>query len=209
MLDTPITIETMFRHVYFITHPNVVISAHIPVLMWPLSALGRQRMAAVMRQPWAHGVTSIYSSVEQKAIDGAEILAMHLSLSVNRVKELGENDRASTGYLPASEFEAHADEFFASSTVSVRGWERAIDAQQRIVKVLETITRDDKNSGDIAIVSHGAVGALLYCYLAGVEISRRWDQPSNGGGNYFAFDVPDGKPLFGWRAVDGGEHPQA
>ena len=46
---------------------------------------------------------------------------------------IGENDRSATGFLPREEFWATADLFFAHPTESIRGWERAIDAQARIV----------------------------------------------------------------------------
>ncbi|MFC0389117.1 histidine phosphatase family protein [Muricoccus vinaceus] len=42
--------------------------------------------------------------------------------------------------------------------------------------------------GDIAIVSHGGVGALLLCHLKGVPISRAEDQPGAGGGCVYSFD---------------------
>jgi broad specificity phosphatase PhoE len=47
-----------------------------------------------------------------------------------------------------------------------------------------------------------AVGTLLHCHLAGREISRRWDQPANGGGNWFAFTVDPAAVLSGWRPID-------
>ena len=164
---------------YFITHPNVVVSREVPVRRWPLSELGRQRMRAGLRQPWVKDIRAIYCSIEQKAIDGGKILASHLSLPFRQMEELGENDRSATGFLPPDEFERVADQFFASPHTSVRGWERAVDAQARIVRAVEQIPDCD---GSIAIVSHGAVGTLLYCHLAGEPIARRWDQPPNGGG---------------------------
>jgi len=33
-------------NLYFITHPNVVVSRDVPVPRWPLSELGRERMRA-------------------------------------------------------------------------------------------------------------------------------------------------------------------
>ena len=50
-----------------------------------------------------------------------------------------ENDRSATGFLEPSEFERVADEFFARPTVSIGGWERAIDAQKRIVGEVEAV----------------------------------------------------------------------
>jgi broad specificity phosphatase PhoE len=190
------------RELYFITHPNVVISRDVPVPRWPLSDLGKQRMRAGLRQPWVRELTSIYCSTEQKAIDGAEILAQHLALGFSRVEELGENDRSATGFLPPDEFERVADEFFGSPEKSVRGWECAIDAQSRIVRAVEEIAARDKTSGAIAIVSHGAVGTLLYCHLAGEPIARRWDQPPNGGGNFYGFTLSPRAVHSWWRAID-------
>ncbi len=159
-------------------------------------------MRALLSQPWISSVTSIYCSTEQKAIDGAVILADHLSLEYTRVEALGENDRTSTGFLPPDKFEATADAFFANPDASVLGWERAIDAQARIVRAVTDIAKADKTAGSVAIVSHGAVGALLYCHLTGQAISRRWDQPGNGGGNYYTFTLPSGEVHSGWKAGD-------
>jgi broad specificity phosphatase PhoE len=190
------------RTLYLITHPNVVISRHVPVPRWPLSELGKQRMRAGLKQPWVREVTSVYCSTEQKAIDGAEILAQHLALNYSRIEELGENDRSATGFLPPEEFERVADEFFRSPELSVRGWERAIDAQSRIVRAVARIAETDKTQGAIAIVSHGAVGTLLYCHLAGEPIDRRRDQPPNGGGNFYGFTLSPRAVHSWWRAID-------
>lgn len=190
------------RTFYFITHPNVVISRDVPVPRWPLSELGRKRMHAGLAQPWMRDVTAVYCSTEQKAIDGAEILAGHLGLPFHQVGQLGENDRSATGFLPPDEFERMADAFFASPEQSVRGCERAADAQSRIVGAVNRIDKEDKTSGAIAIVSHGAVGTLLYCHLAGKPIERRWDQLPNGGGNYYSFTLSPRVAHSWWRAFD-------
>ena len=177
-----------------------MVSRDVPVQRWPLSELGKKRMRAGLRQPWVRDVTSIYCSTEQKAIDGATILSEHLGVPFVEVPELGENDRSATGFLPPDEFERVADEFFASPTVSVRGWERAVDAQRRVVKAIERIAK--KTEGVIAIVAHGAVGTLLYCHLAGEPIARRWDQPPNGGGNYFRFTLSPRAAYSWWQPID-------
>ena len=105
-------------------------------------------------------------------MDGARILATHLSLPFLQVPERSEN-RSSTGFLAQSEFERVASEFFAKPESSVRGWERAIDAQHRIVTAVERLFEGETNPGSVAIVSHGAVGTLLYCALAGEKIDRK------------------------------------
>jgi broad specificity phosphatase PhoE len=185
-------------------------SPDVPVTQWPLSDLGRKRMTICLQQPWVTDVTAVYSSTEQKAMDGAEILSNHLGIRFISVPELGENDRSSTGFLPPDEFEAAADRFFAMPEASFRGWERAIDAQQRIVEAVEHLFAAEKTLGAVAIVSHGAVGTLLYCALAGERIDRRWDQPQNGGGNYFPFSLFPPRAHSWWKAIDelGNAHRQ-
>lgn len=190
------------RRAYVITHPNVVIDPTLPVPQWPLSDRGKERMRAGVRQPWISDLTALYSSSERKARDAAEVLATHLSLPYVVIEELGENDRSATGYLPPPEFEAMADAFFAQPEQSIKGWETASHAQQRIVAAVARIIAADTSPGSLAIISHGAVGTLLYCHLLGAPISRRQDQPANGGGNYFSFDLPRGAPQHPWRAID-------
>lgn len=192
----------MPRLLHFISHPNVVVDPAVPVPRWPLSEIGKARMREGLKQPWIPGVASIYSSTEQKAIDTARILASHLSIDFEQVEDLGENDRSSTGFLDPDEFEVVADEFFAHPDRSVRGWERAADAQRRIVRAVTAIEQRDRNVGNIAIVSHGAVGTLLYCHLTGRPISRQWDQPPNGGGNFYTFTLAPPRAYAGWAAMD-------
>ena len=194
----------MPRRLYFISHPNVVISRDVPVPQWPLSALGRARMKAALAQPWISDISAIYCSTEQKSIDGAEIIAAHLDLDIQPVHELGENDRSATGFLSPDEFEAVANEFFAKPNQSVHGWETAAAAQARIVKAVSKIAASESSAGAIALVSHGAVGTLLYCALAGRPISRSWDQPPTNGGNYYAFQLSPERVFSWWKSIDDG-----
>ena len=188
--------------VYFVTHPEVEIDPAVPVTDWKLSPRGVSRMRVGAAQPWSRAVRHIHCSTERKAIDGAAILAAARGLGYAQDAGLGENDRSATGYLPRAEFEAVADEFFAAPERSVRGWERAVDAQARIVAAVERVMRAAPD-GDVAIIAHGGVGALLLCHLAGETISRRADQPGDGGGNYFAFGRQSWGLRHRWRAIDG------
>ena len=188
---------------YFITHPDVLIDPGVPVPDWKLAPCGRARMVRASASSWMAGVRSIWCSAERKSRDAASILGEQLGLSVAGLVGLGENDRSATGYLPAAEFESVADRFFAQPEQSVRGWERAIDAQRRIVTAVDHVCAAAAGcGGDLAIVSHGGVGTLLLCHLRGEAISRAHDQPRNNGGNYFAFDVGIRRVRHGWRAID-------
>jgi broad specificity phosphatase PhoE len=187
-------------HVY-ITHPQVVIDPAVPVPRWALSNVGRARAEAMTAEQWVRRIQRIVSSDETKAIETAEILARALGLHVEVREGMHENDRSATGFLPPPEFEVTADRFFAEPDRSVRGWERAVDAQRRIVEAIGAALAEQPDLAT-AFVGHGGVGTLLYCWLADAPIDRRYDQGPGGGGNYFAFDLADRRALQGWRRID-------
>jgi broad specificity phosphatase PhoE len=192
------------RDVLFITHANVEIDPSIPVTAWPLSELGRKRHHLFNASDAVTGITAVYRSAESKAHEGAEILAGCLGVQATTVEALHENDRSATGFLPPSEFQATVNQFFAHPTRSIHGWERAVDAQDRIVSTIRTIVDTDRTLGHIAIVAHGGVGALLLCHLFGAAISREYDQPGSTGGCYFRFDVGTWGLIHGWRDISAG-----
>lgn len=183
--------------IFCVTHAEVAVDPAVPVHDWGLSAAGRERLALLVTQPWVPGLTGVVSSTERKAVQTARALVAATGLPLAVDEALGENDRSATGYLPPAEFEAVADRFFARPAESVRGWERAVDAQRRIVAAVERVAA--AAAGDVAVVAHGGVGALLLCSLLGVPIDRRYDQP--GQGSWFAFDPAGGRVDSGWRRL--------
>jgi len=188
------------RRIVFLTHAQVVIDPDRPVPDWELSPLGLARHRAFAPDPALAGVGAVWCSDERKARDGAAIHAAHLGLTPRILPALAENDRSTTGYLPPEDFERMADAFFARPDRQVRGWERARDAQARIVAAVQTVAARSAGTADILIVSHGAVGALLRAALLGRPISRAEDQPA-GGGNYFVIDLPDWTTHPDWRTI--------
>jgi broad specificity phosphatase PhoE len=177
----------------FVTHPEVVVDPTVPVPRWHLKPSGIERLRRFAASGAMAGVTAVWSSTECKAIEGAGVLAAALGLGVRVREDLGENDRSATGFLPTEEFERTADAFFAHPEESIRGWERAVDAQARIVRAVRAVATAKNGGGDIVVVAHGAVGALLRGHLLRARITRALDQP--GQGCWFAVELP------GWRLV--------
>ena len=186
------------RRLIFITHPEVKVDAARPVTDWALNDVGRARAKAFARADVLANVTRIWASEERKAREAAGFIAQHLGVPVQTDKNLGENDRTATGFLPPVEFEAAADAFFANPDDSFRGWETARAAQNRVETAVRAIIAGH-NAGDLAILSHGAVGTLLYCALKGERISRAFDQPSQG--HYWAANLSDLEPQHHWIPV--------
>ena len=184
---------------HYISHPQVTVDPAVDVPRWRLSAVGRARAERMTTRSWVGDIRRIVSSEETKALETAGLLAVALGIDVERRAATGEIDRSAAGFLPPLEFEAVADACFAAPSISARGWERAVDAQQRIVEALADLL-DDPGPGDVAVVGHGGVGTLWYCHLAGVPIARRWDQP--GQGHVFSVDRTTRRPLGHWRPID-------
>ena len=188
------------RRLFFVTHADVVIDPEVPVPEWGLAERGRDRHVSFAKSAVVAKVKTVFSSAERKANEGAEILAEALGIPHHILPSLHENDRSSTGYLPKAAFEDMADAFFARPEESVQGWERAIDAQARIVAACQDVVARAPE-GDIAIVAHGGVGTLLACHLRGIEIKRQADQPGRGGGNYLIIGLPEWQLLHDWQDI--------
>jgi broad specificity phosphatase PhoE len=170
------------------------------VTRWHLKPEGIARARRFAASGTLDRVTAIWASTEAKAIEAAGICAARLGLGLAVRHDLGENDRSATGFLPPPEFEAMADAFFARPEESVRGWERAADAQARIVAAVRAIAGGHRGPGDILVMAHGAVGALLRGHLLGQPISRALDQPRQG--CWFAVDLPAWRLATpGWQAM--------
>ncbi len=180
--------------VHVVTHPEVRVEPDVPVPEWGLSEAGRDRPAHLLPLPWVPRLTRVVPSGERKALETAQALAAAAGLPVEVDPELGENDRSATGFLPPAESEALADAFSARPAESVRGGERVVDAQQRIVAAAgRAVAGAD---GDVALVRHGGVGTLLLCALLGVPIDRRHDRP--GQGSVFSCDPCTGRGAHPW-----------
>ncbi len=186
--------------VRYLTHPQVRIDPLIPVPDWGLSDIGRARTEVLARSGKLAGTVLIVSSAETKATETAAILGPALKAPVLMRERMHENDRSATGFLPPDAFEEAANWFFSHPSESFRGWERALDAQARIVA--ET---DDALShapyGDVLLVGHGGVGTLLLSALAGLPISRSHDQMP-GGGCIFTFDRASRIVQHRWQSIE-------
>ena len=186
--------------VYFITHPEVQFDWNIPVPQWDLSKTGRTRLEKLVIQPWVRLLGHVFASPERKTVTAAERIVQMTGARLTYLPELVEIDRSATGALSPTEYDAVTHAFFANPETSARGWERALDAQNRIIAAIERTLKIARSASHIGIVSHGGVGTLLLCHLKGSPIRRSEDQP--GQGHYFLFDSATSQVEHGWRRID-------
>ncbi|MGV3574434.1 MAG: histidine phosphatase family protein [Devosia sp.] len=189
----------------YLTHPQVRMDANVPVPLWGLSDEGRERAEAFVARRIVPAGTFVFSSRETKALELAEIVAAQAGTPVLADHLMGENDRSATGFLPPALFEETADRFFAEPEVSVDGWEKAADAQRRIVDTVLAALRSVPPDTAVIFCGHGAVGTLLKCHLGGRKIARSEDQSRHGhrgGGNAFVFDLAGTELHTEWMAME-------
>lgn len=189
----------------YLTHPQVRLDAAVPVPLWGLLPDGRARAQAFAERGVVPMGTMVFSSRETKALELAELLAAPAGTPVMSDHAMGENDRSATGFLPPTLFEAQADRFFAQPQQSADGWERAIDAQARIVSTVRTALASVPEDMPVIFCGHGAVGTLLKCRIGNRRISREEDQGRigvPGGGNGFLFDLAARQLLTDWTPME-------
>ncbi|MEM6373769.1 MAG: histidine phosphatase family protein [Pseudomonadota bacterium] len=188
----------------YLSHPQVRVDPGVPVPDWGLNKVGAARVFALVTQltdSLLAQTTSVFTSPERKARDTAAPIATALECACTVINDSYENDRSATGFLPGAAFEAMADAFFAEPDRSVRGWERAVDAQARIVAAIARINAEAP-PGDVLVVGHGAVGTLLFCAQSGQPISRSFDQGPGGGGNIISYARAGLTPTNGWQPME-------
>lgn len=189
----------------YLTHPQVRMDPDVPVPLWGLSEEGRQRAEAFAARRIVPAGTFVFSSREAKALELAEIVAAQAGTPVLADHLMGENDRSSTGFLPPALFEDMADRFFGHPEESAEGWERAADAQRRIIDTVLAALKCVPPGTAVIFCGHGAVGTLLKCHLGGRKIARSEDQSRHGhrgGGNAFVFDVTGTALHSEWMAME-------
>lgn len=189
----------------YLSHPQVEINPAVPVPLWGLSRKGRARAEAFVADAGIPKGTAVFSSGETKAIELAELIAAAAETHVIINHEMGENDRSATGFLPPMLFEEMANRFFARPEESVSGWERAVDAQARIVASVGVALQCVAKNVPVIFCGHGGVGTLLKCHVANRPIARSEDQGNlghPGGGNAFRFDMARNELITDWTPME-------
>lgn len=189
----------------YLTHPQVSMDPNVPVPLWGLSDMGLARARSFAKSGAVPPGAMVFSSRERKALELADFVAEAAGALVMSDHLMGENDRSATGFLPPALFEQTANRFFAHPDDSIDGWERAIDAQARIVATVTTALGSVPQDTPAVFCGHGAVGTLLKCHLGQRPISRREDQGhlgNSGGGNGFVFDLAGMRLITDWLPME-------
>ncbi|HEX8912586.1 MAG TPA: histidine phosphatase family protein [Humisphaera sp.] len=175
------------RKLILVKHAAPVVTPGVPSERWPLSADGKlaARHLAEALRPLAPA--AVVASLEPKAAETGEIVAAALGVPFEAAAFLHEHDRSNVPHLPTREFIGMMEVLFRKPTEHVLGRESAAEALARFRPAVEAAA-ERYPTGNLAVVSHGTVIALLLAQLGGgrgFELWRRMAQPS-----YAVVDVP-------------------
>jgi broad specificity phosphatase PhoE len=146
---------------------------HVAAADWPLSELGRQRARSLAGRLETFQLRAVYSSLEIKAVETAEIICRPLNLTNQAVENLHEHDRRGSGYLEREAFEKNIQALFANPDRLVFGNETADQARRRFTGAVQPLLEANP-LGTIAVVSHGTVITLFVSHLLGLESFELW-----------------------------------
>ena len=140
---------------------------------WRLGAEGRDGAKRLADRLESYRFARLYSSVEPKALETAQIIARSRDLSVCEHPDLHEHDRRNVPHMASREFISMVALFFSQPGARVLGNETADEAYARFGAAVDGVLAKEK-SGDVGIVTHGTVISLFAQRRAGVEPFGLW-----------------------------------
>ena len=175
------------RKLILIKHASPLVVPGTPPQNWKLSDKGRESCGPLADAVRAHAPTIIVASDEPKAKETAELVANALGVPVETAPGLHEHDRTNVPHMRSGEFISHMEVFFRKPTERVLGRESAVAALDRFEQAVNDVVAKHAE-GNVAIVSHGTVIALLAAEHSdryGFELWREMGLPS-----FAVFELP-------------------
>ncbi len=163
-----------------IKHASPRVDPSLPSERWELSEEGRGRCAALAAAVRPYAPAVIVSSSEPKAEETARLIAAELGVEVKQGSDLYEHDRGNVPHMPGREFISMMELLFRRPGELVFGDETADEAADRFEQAVEQVLAAHP-AGNVAIVSHGTVIALLLARHGagrGFQIWREMGLPS-------------------------------
>ncbi len=145
---------------YLIRHAETERTHDDPTL-WPLSERGEEQVKLLAAQPFWSEVKAIITSDEPKAIATVKDVAFERGIALFTRDCLRELKRT---HEWIDDYDERVRDVFAQPAVSRGGWERATDAQARILSCVEALMQQYDPQA-FGVVSHGMVLALLLASL--------------------------------------------
>lgn len=169
------------RKLILIKHASPQVEPEAPPEQWHLSEEGRQKCQALASVVKPLEPAVVVSSEEMKAVETAQIIAQRLGVPHHAAPDLHEHDRSNVPQLRTAEFISMIELLFRRPNDLVLGSETAVAALSRFESALDEVLMAHPE-GNVAVVSHGTVIALLLEKLdrkrRGFDVWRAMKLPS-------------------------------
>ena len=156
-----------------IKHALPQIDPTVPANQWRLSEEGHRRAQVLAQNLAKYSLDLIFSSVEPKAVETAQVVGDALDKQVEVVEGLHEHARCNVKFLDKEKFEESVAQFFAQPDVLTFGSETADQAYHRFSRAVVGITAKYPNN-NLALITHGTVLTLFVSRLAAVAPFLFW-----------------------------------
>jgi broad specificity phosphatase PhoE len=158
-----------------------------PPERWRLSEHGRAACGPLADRLAPHQPSVIVASEEAKAAETAELVAGRLGVPWHAAAGLGEHDRTGVPQMASREFISHMELLFRRPKERVLGRESAAEALRRFESAVDSALRQHPD-GNLAVVSHGTVLALMLAQHLDVPPFALWRQLGNP--SFVVLNVP-------------------
>jgi broad specificity phosphatase PhoE len=168
------------RKLILVKHAPPEVVPGVPPERWALSEKGRGLCVPLGERLAAHEPAVVVSSEEPKAAETARLVADRLGVPWRTAPGLHEHDRSNVPHMRSGEFISMVELFFRRPAELVLGRETADAARDRFEAAVRRAVSDQRE-GNVAVVSHGTVIALLLGYRDGrtpFEVWRAMGLPS-------------------------------
>ena len=161
------------RRLVLVRHSMPEIEPDKPASAWRLGEVGRRRAEMLASRLGELNPSVIWSSVEPKAVETAEIIAEAFGVPVEVADGLEEHHRSSVPFFATrDEFEGRVEQLFQRPDQLVLGEETADQARTRMTAAIAEVI--DAGQMDSIVVTHGTVMTLYVVRVAGVQPMSFW-----------------------------------
>lgn len=176
------------RKIILIKHARPLVQEDVPSHDWGLSEEGRSAANRLAEELKEFEPSIVLSSEEPKAAQTAQILCDVLDKPLKLEPGLAEHDRENVPMMASREFISLMALFFKQNTRLVLGRETAAQATRRITSTVDNQLLAHPE-GNVAMVTHGTVLALLLADRARVDPFQTWRRMALP--SYAVFSVPE------------------
>jgi len=145
--------------IILVRHAQTNIEPEVNSTQWTLSDDGRQAAARLASSAIFEGSDAIYSSLQPKAIETAEIIGQALRMPAGQEEGLAELSSVTSGFI--DDYAGTVHRLYAGEIESINGGETLDQALERFNRAVGSIATKHVDEDKIVIVSHANVLSLF------------------------------------------------